>query len=394
MGDQTLSNKAAVMVLGNSATALYAIRELGKNNVVVYVEPNSNSFVVKSKFVTKPNINNSFNRLDSIIDFKRKHINCPVFILPCSDQDLEFVFENKEELSDDFLIQESILDGTAIDLMDKEKLYQICKDNGVSTPSCWVVEKEELDSLIEKVNFPCILKPTLIHNVKNKMAGRKLWTIESEAEFKEVIKGLPQGNTSWALQELIPGPDSNIRLYAAYFDKNSVPTQVYSSTKLRQYPPGFGSASLVESKRCKKIEDVSNKLLNSISYKGIVATEFKIDPRDGELKIIEINPRPSLWFSITTASLKKITFAAYCDITLSISIADETQKENVIWQYLAKDLYSSVFYKFNKDFILPKPLIPNYAENCDYVYAVYDRDDKKPLIFEVASLFPKLKNRI
>jgi D-aspartate ligase len=29
-----------------------------------------------------------------------------------------------------------------------------------------------------------------------------------------------------------------------------------------------------------------------IGYRGIAASEFKRDPRDGQIKLIEINPRP------------------------------------------------------------------------------------------------------
>jgi len=389
-----LKNKTSVLVLGESATALYAIRELGKNNVDVYLESNLKSFVKKSKYVSNKAVSPRENRVQALLDLKHNHITSPTLLIPCSDQDLEFVFNNRTELSKSFYIQDSILDGTAIELMDKEKLYQLCIDKGVSTPACWVVEINELENLIKKIKFPCILKPTLIHNVKKEMAGKKLWTIESESEFYKVINILPTGNTSWVVQELIPGPDSNIRLYAAYFDRNGIATQVYSATKLRQYPPGFGSASLVESKRCEDIEFICNNLLTSISYKGIVAAEFKVDPRDGALKMIEINPRPSLWFSITTASNKLISLAASYDITLSSPIVDKTQAENVIWRYYAKDLFSSIFYKVNRNFILPNPQLPNQMEKCNYVYAIYDQSDIKPLFFEIASLLVKLKNRI
>ena len=104
------------------------------------------------------------------------------------------------------------------------------------------------------------------------------------------------------MQEIISGPESNITLWCGYIDAAGSVRQSFTARKLRQYPPGFGSASLVESEVCRETSETAERFLVKAGYRGIAAAEFKRHPKTGELKIIEVNPRPSLWFSVSTKS--------------------------------------------------------------------------------------------
>ena len=148
--------------------------------------------------------------------------------------------------------------------------------------------------------YPTFVKPSRIHEIKETMAGQKGWIVRNESEFHDLQKQLPDSENSLIVQEIVPGPESNISLHCAYLDAEGRPRQSFTGRKLRRYPPGFGSASMVISEIGEEAREISERFLTAIGFHGIAASEFKRDPRDGQLKLMEINPRPSLWFGITS----------------------------------------------------------------------------------------------
>ena len=74
-------------------------------------------------------------------------------------------------------------------------------------------------------------------------------------------------------------------------------------------------------------------------------TEYKPDPRDGTWKLIEVNPRPTLWFSLTRASGCDVVFEAYRDLVGEPGPrAVGTQRDGVRWQFFLRDLLSLAHY--------------------------------------------------
>jgi predicted ATP-grasp superfamily ATP-dependent carboligase len=150
--------------------------------------------------------------------------------------------------------------------------------------------------------------------VKDFMAGRKGFVARNKEELAHIAASLPESESTWVLQEIIPGSDAAITLFGAYFDRQSRAHQSFTCRKLRQFPPGFGSASMVRSATLEDTRRLSEDFLRDIGYSGIAGAEFKLDPRDGKLKIIEINPRPTLWFGAAHHAGKRIALAAFCDL--------------------------------------------------------------------------------
>jgi D-aspartate ligase len=69
--------------------------------------------------------------------------------------------------------------------------------------------------------------------------------------------------------------------------------------RARQYPIDFGKFSTyVESVEQPAIEEPSRRLLSAIRYTGIIELEFKRDPRDGVLKLLDVNGRFWAWHTL------------------------------------------------------------------------------------------------
>lgn len=392
-----LNTHAPAVVLGRSPTALYIIRELGRAGIHVCSVGHQAQSASYSKYLTHTPSHITASTPNQCLQLLQKHF--PVnsqnkaVLIASSDRDIEFIHKYRFVLNKHFHIQNSVTSGLATDIMDKQKLYQLCQQHNVHCPSSWHTPRENIAELANHITYPCLIKPTLIHEVKHAMAGKKLWVANNKKELQQRALLLPKGNTEWLVQEIIPGPESNIWLYCAYFDKNSEPQQSFTARKFRQFPPGFGSASLVGSEQNAELKQQCQKFFQAIGYQGIAAAEFKYDERKQQLLLIEINPRPSLWFAISSACQQKLSLAFYCEATGQALPSNQPQAPKIFWRYGIKDHYSALFYWLNPAFILNKPNIPSRL-NTKTVAAVFAKDDLKPMFGELINLIKKLSQRL
>jgi predicted ATP-grasp superfamily ATP-dependent carboligase len=251
----------------------------------------------------------------------------------------------------------------------------------------------DLTKFAQHINFPCILKPALIHCAVDFLRGRKVLIARNRGEFERHVAALPEASGKWLAQEVIPGPESNITVFGGYFDRSGVPRQTFTGRKLRQFPPGFGSASLARSETCRQTLDLSLDFLGKIGFKGVCGTEFKRDPRDDRLKIIEINPRPTLWFALTHAAGKRIVETACLDLAELPLPVQEEQIDGILWHYALKDFYSNIFYRMRgKSFIFPPSGVKTGVKG--HVWAVFDRSDPLPALIEPLQFLCKLQRRL
>ncbi len=63
--------------------------------------------------------------------------------------------------------------------------------------------------------------------------------------------------------------------------------------ELRCVPMGYGPASVSEPIIDEETDRICNDFLISLGYRGICEIEVKVDDRDGQVKLIEANPRLS-----------------------------------------------------------------------------------------------------
>lgn len=385
-----------VVVLGSSPTGLYALRESSGSGYRTALADISRGCAFQSKFLRSDD--RFLGSLDQVKEWlleisSRQQIK-PV-VIPTSDIFIEFLIANKDALAKGFNVSDSYAH-VASHLLDKKLFHDLCVEHSIATPGVWsVADPSELLGLMGSIPFPCLLKPTLIHKAREYLKGEKVIIVQSQDEFERIVKAMPMDLGGWLVQEIIPGPESEITLFGAYFDKQHRAHHSFSARKLRQYPPGFGSASLVSSLRCTETEQLSESFLRDIGFHGVCGVEFKRDARDGRLKIIEVNPRPTLWFQITHDSGKRIVSACIDSMSGRAVNEDRIQDENVCWRYLLKDAYSALFYhRPPTHFLLPKPLITLPSKPLKSSYPVFSFQDPKPAFAEPLGYLRKFWGRL
>ncbi|KPQ20043.1 MAG: putative ATP-grasp enzyme [Halomonas sp. HL-93] len=383
------------IVLGLSPTGLYAVRELGRAGIQVFGVSDGNSVARGSRFLSEAlTVNNPEDCLGWLLRrFEKCHAK-PILV-PTSDAFVEFIANRHLELSACFEIPDGLQLGLALDFLDKSRFYAICEAHGVAYPKIVVAKPDELASVSDLIDFPCMIKPAKIHTIKHAMAGSKGWIAKDLAQYRDVIRRIPSNAGELLVQEIVPGPESEITLYCAAFDKAGSPREAFTARKLRQYPPGFGSASLVQSHPEPETRELAEDLLGRIGFHGIAAAEFKRDARTGVLKIIEINPRPSLWFSVSSAAGKHVVLAQYEDLTgIPMGLTEREQSNGVRWCYTLKDLYTRIAYARGAASVLPRPDPETVGPASSRTYAVFSGDDPVPAFGELSHLAGRALKRL
>lgn len=371
------------IVLGASPTGLYAVRELAKAGLSVAVADVASGCTFQSRYVR--DVGRRFcGELPAVETWLLERASAgtgsPVLV-PTNDIFIEYVLGNAARLAESFCFA-SAYQGVAFRLLDKLAFHALCKDHDMATPGVWHAEgREALLALAGEVPYPCILKPTQVHRSRAFLKGKKVLLAKDRAAFVDHVSTMPPGFGSWLVQEIVPGPESAITLFGGYIDCAGLPSHVFTGRKLRQFPPGFGSASLVTSASCKETERLSLSFLERIGFRGICGAEFKRDPRDGVLKVIEINPRPTLWFQATHDAGLRVVEAAVRDLGQSRTLPAVAQNEDMRWRYGLKDLASAWFYRRSAGaFILPPPDVTTAAKEPSW--PVFAASDPLPAFFE------------
>ena len=177
---------------------------------------------------------------------------------------------------------------------DKRLAYELAADAGVPVPKTCLLgaDPSGLD-----VSFPVIVKPAFRAR-HSRLPRDKAWQADDRAGLLELHRRLgslvdPQ---TLMVQELIPGEEQ--LSYAALCSEGRV-LACLTARRTRQFPIDFGRASThVESILDSSVCSDAERLLSRLRMTGIVEVEFKRDPRTGENKLLDVNPRVWGWQSM------------------------------------------------------------------------------------------------
>jgi D-aspartate ligase len=180
---------------------------------------------------------------------------------------------------------------------DKRLTYALAVRMGVRCPhSVWPIE----NPLATEISFPAVLKPAVKRSI-NKLTTAKGWAIRDHGELAQRFAEASSliDPDLLIVQELVPGGGDTQFSYAALC-RDGVPLASLTARRTRQYPADFGRAStFVETVECPEVVAPSLRLLRELRYTGLIEIEYKLDPRDGDLKLLDMNPRVWGWHTLS-----------------------------------------------------------------------------------------------
>lgn len=212
--------------------------------------------------------------------------------------------------------------------LDKRAMFEAAERAGLPLPwTCYPSRLEDLASQRERIPFPCLMKPLVSRfsfsdgeeaaavELFPRSFGGKCVRANDWEELKALYSRARSLGIPVCVQELLEGPIDQIYGVHLYADGRHEVLGAMAGRKLRQVPGDFGTGTLCEVVRHDEALALAEAFVKESRYHGIGGIEFKADPRTGELKLIEINPRGVHWLGVCLLAGVELPYLKYADLT-------------------------------------------------------------------------------
>jgi predicted ATP-grasp superfamily ATP-dependent carboligase len=279
------------IVLGGAANAVSAARSLGRRGVAVYAVGAASSPARWSRHVRAYAVAEGPSVQEQMLDRLAAGPGEGV-IVPCDDEALELVARHRAALEALGYLPYEADDDVVLTLLDKGRTYALARQCGVAAPLALVpADADEVEALADCVGYPLALKPVQSHLLARRRPRTKGVVVHDRRQLRREHDALAALGVGVMVTEMIPGPESAFCSYYSYLDERGAPLLHFNRHKLRQFPPGFGSACYATNEPDPEASRLGLRFLQAVGLRGIGNVEFKRDARDGQLKLIECNPR-------------------------------------------------------------------------------------------------------
>lgn len=315
-----LDTTTPVLVLGGRENALSLVRRLGALGITMRASGPADCWGMYSRhcasaYPVPRTVSDSEFWSDLLLSGKAPELKGSLIVY-CSDSAIEFVARNRQALAKDYVLDHATSE-LQLALLDKRKTLELAHRAGVPAPQFWSVRNGEadLEAMRAIVQFPVMVKPIISHRF-HKVFGRKLFIIEeSFDELAEKVRLCRQHGLEVMVTEMIPGPDSLLSSYYTYVDGDGRFLFDYTKRIIRRFPENRGLACYHVTDWLPETAEAGRKFFAGIGFTGIGNIEFKRDPRDNRLKVIESNARFTAAQELVVRSGAPIDLIYYCTAT-------------------------------------------------------------------------------
>ena len=198
-------------------------------------------------------------------------------------------------------------------LQSKRHQYAVAEAAGIGVPLTFAADSEaEARVAAAALSYPAVVKPGDPIPFKRRF-GRPVIVCETPDELLEAWRSA--ADCEPLLQEVIPGDDATLWTVGSYTDASGTrarrvlrPQARADAARLRHLPRGRGALARATS------SSRPSRCCARSAIHGIAQTEFRLDPRDGRFKLMEVNPRLWQWHGLARACGVDLPRIAYFDV--------------------------------------------------------------------------------
>jgi D-aspartate ligase len=376
------------VVIGGDFQGLGIARSLGRQGRPVCIIDDEHCISRYSRYATHSvrvrDLKDQERTIETLLDVGRR-LNLKGWVLyPTRDETVAALSRHRGVLSDWFRVPTP--DWSVIrSAWDKRETYKLADELNIPTPQTWLPRSiRDLEQIGDRM--PLVIKPAIkehfIYATKVK-AWRADTREELAARFRQAETVLPPGEIM--IQDLIPGGSQQLFGYCAFFKEGrAVATMV--TRYGRQHPPQFGrSCTFVETVELPILEELAQRFLRRMDYYGLVEIEFKLDPRDAQYKLLDVNARTWGYHKLGAAAGVDFPHLLFAD-QLGEEVQPARARPGMSWIRLITDLPGGIanLVRGRLRFL---PFVKSVLQSD--TDAVFSFDDPLPSIAETA-LIPYL----
>jgi predicted ATP-grasp superfamily ATP-dependent carboligase len=337
------SEAPAAIVIGVTwANGLGLIRSLGQAGVpVLALDPAPKAIGFASRYVTQalvcPDPGDEERAFLDFMEELGQGLDRPGVLFLTRDQDVATVGRNRVRLERHFRIPFASWEVLS-QIVDKRGQYAVAQEVGVPLPHTRFLDKElDVAEAVREVPFPALIKPAYHVHFSEAFGVKGFVAVSPEEALEHYRLGAARGYQMMA-QEIIPGSSDRLYTYGSYLNRKGQPLAEFTGRKLRQNPRMFGTCRAGECCPVPQVVELGLRLLRALEFWGISQVEFKLDPRDGQFKLMEVNARNYQWQHLSTACGANLALAAYQDAVGNPQVPVRATEYGRRWILAASDL--------------------------------------------------------
>jgi D-aspartate ligase len=251
--------------------------------------------------------------LDSLVRFGSAQPAPPVLFYQ-EDAQVLLISRYRERLAQAFRFV--IADAALLeDLLDKSRFQALAERFGLPVPMACCFDPATLEPSELGLRFPVLIKPlTRLDRWNDTFGLRKALCAEDPEALQTLWPQLRGGGLTLLAQEFIPGSEAKIESYHCYVDAERRFAGEFTGKKIRTYPLSYGHTTALEITDAAEVRRLGRDIVERLQLTGVAKLDFKRDPQ-GNLRLLEINPRFNLWHHPAAHAGVNIPALVYADLT-------------------------------------------------------------------------------
>jgi D-aspartate ligase len=363
------------VVFGLLHAGLALVRSLGRDGIPVEgVALREQEFGLRSRYLRSTRV---VEGEEGLLEALRSaaHAGRPV-LFPERDENVESVLRRWDDVRE--LADVPLPDDPDVTrrLRRKDLLPEVAAAADVPSPRTVCAESPET------IRAAGLRPPLLLKAVEGQdfalTFGEKAFVAQDLDEAVAAWKKAKERGFDTIVQELVPDSHEHVYSLFTYIGRAGEPLASVVGRKIRQGPLRLGTSAVFAAGHDDQVHELGHRLLRSAGYTGLAHVELVRDPRDGQLKLLEVNTRPPIWAGIAMGPELGIARVAYDDLCGAAPNAERTLTADLTWVYLAKDVWVSAQMARRRE-LHPREFLRHYVRR-KKVRAVFAADDPRPAL--------------
>lgn len=384
-----VNRPVGAVVIGGDYQGLGIVRSLGRKGIPVCVVDDELSISRYSRYSTKfvklENLHDERVVVDSLLELG-KRLGLEGWVLyPTREELVAAISRHRSALKEVFRVPTPNWESVKW-AWDKRNTYRLAGELGIPLPVTHYPQNVGQLSELDAITPPFAIKPAIKEHFFYATKA-KAWRANTHSELRTLFQKASElaGPGEIMVQELIPGGGSQQFSYCAFFRDGKAVGKM-TACRRRQHPLEFGRASTyVETVDLPILEELSERFLRAIDYYGLVEVEFKLDPRDSQYKLLDVNARTWGYHCLGARAGVDFSHMLYTD-QVGLPVTVSKSPPGLSWVRTTTDLPAAVVAVLSGDTDWKSYL--RSIRNCT-VEAVFSPSDPLPGLAEVA-LIPYL----
>lgn len=224
-----------------------------------------------------------------------------------------------------------------LDLVDKARFTRLAIERSLPVPVATMHNPG--DGIEVDVPLPAVVKP-ITRNTSSwtPLTAQKAIQVDTRDELRRALESMDAAGLAVVVQELVPGPETLIESYHVFAYEGQIVGE-FTGAKIRTFPTRHGYSTSLVTTDAPDVRTLGRDLLERVGFDhGVAKLDFKRRPSTGQLALLEVNPRFSLWHHLGAKAGVNLAAAVYARMLDRPVAPFRPARAGVRWCNLPSDL--------------------------------------------------------